>query len=115
MDGDDIGMLQFGRILSFAVETGYKVRVVTELPGHHFKRHAAFQGQLIGLIHDRHATPAQLCHHSVVAGKSLADLGQSSVILHGGFMQPFTAKAAFLGIREDLFFTKGAFYPVHES
>ena len=66
-DRHDVGVVQPGRGAGLAAEPLLDHPVAGHLPRQDLERHAAAQRDLLGLVHDAHAAPADLAEDPVVA------------------------------------------------
>jgi hypothetical protein len=66
IDWHNIGVIQSGSRADFILEPTQRLRVEHRREGQHFQRHASAHGQLLGLIHDAHATAADLAENSKI-------------------------------------------------
>ena len=74
VDRHDVGVVQPGRGAGLAAEPLLDHPVAGHLPRQDLQRHAAAQRDLLGLVHDAHAAPADLAEDPVVA-----DLAQGRI------------------------------------
>ena len=72
VNGADIGVIQGGRRLCFALEAGQRLRITANLLGQKFKGHEAVQACVLGFVDYPHATAAELVGDSIV-GDGLTD------------------------------------------
>jgi hypothetical protein len=76
MDGADIGMVQCGSGLRFALETGECLGVFGYFVGQKFQGYEAVKLDVLGLVHNAHPATAQLFNNAVVRD-GLADHAQA--------------------------------------
>ena len=72
VNGADVGMIQGGCRLGFALETGQGLRVAGNFRGQKFECDETVQAGVLGLVNHTHAATAQLLENAVVRN-SLAD------------------------------------------
>jgi hypothetical protein len=72
VDGADVGMVQGGRGSGFALEALERRLVVELLRGEELQRNESAEARVLRLVHDSHATAAELLDDAVV-GDRLAD------------------------------------------
>jgi hypothetical protein len=64
--GADLRMIQSGRSLRFALESGQSLRILGYFIGQEFQGDETIQLHVLGLVDDTHATAAQLLDDAVV-------------------------------------------------
>ena len=62
----DVGMVQRGRGLRFALKTVERLRIARDIFGQEFQRDEAVQARVLGLVDDAHAAAAELFDDAVV-------------------------------------------------
>ena len=72
VNGADVGMIQGGCRLGFALETGQGLRVAGNFRGQKFEGNETVQAGVFGLVNHAHAATAQLLENAVVRNR-LAD------------------------------------------
>ena len=65
IDGDDVGVIQFGSVDRLVFEALNEDGVMAEVLREDFESHGALQFRVKGLIHGRHAAPAYLFENLV--------------------------------------------------
>ncbi len=66
VNGADIGMVQCGRGLGFALETGQGLRVASNIFGQEFQRDKAVQPSVFSLVDHTHPAATEFFHDAVV-------------------------------------------------
>ena len=77
VNGADVGMVQRGGGLGFALETAQRLRVSGDVVGKKFQRDEAVQARVFGLVDNAHAAAAELFDDAVVRD-GLADHGRAN-------------------------------------
>ena len=62
----DVGVIQRGGGLGFALKTGEGLRIVSYIFGQEFERDEAMQPRVLGLVHHAHSAAAQFLDDAVV-------------------------------------------------
>ena len=87
VNGADVGMVQGGGGLGFALEAGEGLRVAGNFFGQEFQGDEAMQARVFGFVDDAHAAAAELLDDAVVRD-GLADWGRGvspcALMLGGG-------------------------------
>jgi hypothetical protein len=66
VNGADVRMIQGGRSLRFALESGQSLRVFGDFIGQEFQGDETMQLHVLGLVDDTHATAAELLDDAIV-------------------------------------------------
>jgi hypothetical protein len=66
VDGADVGMIQCGGGLGFALKTGERLGVFGHVVGQELESHEAAKLYVFGFVHHSHTTAAQLLNNAVV-------------------------------------------------
>ena len=94
VNGADVGMIQRGRRLRLALKTSQRLRIASDFVWQEFEGDKPVQARVFGLVHNAHATTAQLLDDAVVRDGLADHIGPS--IVGPSIVWPSTEDAGLL-------------------